>query len=343
MPEMKAIGLHRYLPIEHEDSLVERMIEKPVATGRDLLVKIEAVAVNPVDIRVRTPRDKTEENLKVLGWDAAGIVVEVGEDCRLFRPGDQVYYAGSIKRPGTNSEYHLVDERIVGRKPASLDYAEAASLPLTGITAWEALFERLGISQDREQNRGRTILMIGAAGGVGSIALQLARHVGLTVIGTASRSESTDWVLECGAHHVIDHRVAMLPQLNALGLADVDYILCLSNTDQHWAQMASAIAPQGKICSIVPTTGPVDLSILQSKSVTFAWESMFARSSFQTKDMEEQHRMLNRMAELIDEGVLKAAVTQRFSPINAANLKRAHAMLESNRTLGKIVLEGWYE
>lgn len=337
---MRAIGLHRYLPIGHSDSLVGETIAKPVPVGRDLLVHVKAVAVNPVDVKVRSPKEKVEESLKVLGWDAAGTVVETGPECVLFRPGDEVYYSGCITRPGTNSEYHCVDERIVGRKPVSLDYGEAAALPLTSITAWEAIFERLHAPVDAAQNRGKAMLIIGAAGGVGSIAVQLARHAGFTVIGTASRQESADWVRHCGADHVIDHHGEMLPQLQAIGIAQVPYIFCLHDTDRYWAGMARLVAPQGRICAIVPTKQPVDLSVLHSKSVTFAWELMFTRPANRTEDMEEQHRLLNRVSDLVDRGVLRSTVTTRLTPISAENLKQAHALIEGGRTLGKIVIEG---
>lgn len=337
---MRAVGLYRYLPIDHSGSLVSATVPRPIPDGRDLLVRVKAVAVNPVDIKVRSPRERVEEKLRILGWDAAGTVEETGPECMLFKPGDEVYYSGCITKPGTNSEYHRVDERIVGRKPASLDYGEAAALPLTAITAWEAIFERLHVPADPAQNRGKAMLIIGAAGGVGSIAVQLARHAGLTVIGTASRTESADWVKRCGADHVIDHNEEMLPQLQAIGIAQVPYIFCLHDTDRYWASMARLIAPQGRICAIVPTKQAVDLAVLHSKSVTFVWELMFTRPANRTDDMEEQHRLLNRISALVDQGVFRSTMTTRLSPISAENLKQAHALIEGGRTLGKIVIEG---
>lgn len=336
---MKAVGLYQYLKIEHPESLVDVNIEKPVPTGRDMLVSVKAVSVNPVDTKVRAPKDRKEETPRILGWDVAGVVTETGPDCTLFKPGDEVYYAGSITRPGGNSEFHLVDERIVGQKPASLDFAEAAALPLTAITAWEALFERLGVSSSAEANAGRTILIIGAAGGVGSIAVQLAKHAGLTVIGTASRPESVGWVKEMGADHVINHYEGFTPQLKAIGMSHVDYIFCLNNTDQHWQNMAEAIIPQGKICSIVETAQPLNMNLLKNKSAAFIWELMFTRAMFETADMIEQHNLLNEVARLIDSGTLRTTLTDKLSPINAVNLRDAHARIEAGRTLGKIVLE----
>ncbi|MFD1773611.1 zinc-binding alcohol dehydrogenase family protein [Paenibacillus rhizophilus] len=336
---MKAVGLYKYLDIAEPESLIDLEIKKPVPAGRDLLVKVNAISVNPVDVKVRAPKAKTESSPKVLGWDVAGIVEHAGPDCTLFQPGDEVYYAGAIDRPGGNSEYHLVDERIVGQKPASLDFAEAAALPLTTITAWEGLFDRLGISMSKEDNAGKTLLIIGAAGGVGSIAIQLAKYAGLTVIGTASRSESSEWAKSLGADHIISHYEPFLAQMNAAGISHADYILCLNATVQHWGHMAEAIAPQGKICSIVETDEPLDLDLLKNKSAAFVWEFMFTRSLYQTADMVKQHELLNETARLIDSGVIRTTLTDKLEPINAANLRKAHAMVETGRTVGKIVLE----
>jgi zinc-binding alcohol dehydrogenase family protein len=280
-----------------------------------------------------------ESSPKVLGWDVAGVVEAVGPESTLFRPGDEVFYAGSITRPGGNSEYHLVDERIVGAKPSKLDFAQAAALPLTSITAWESLYDRLGISRNNADNSGKTILIIGAAGGVGSIATQLAKYSGLTVIGTASRPESAEWAKGLGADHIINHFEAFVPQLKAAGFEQVDYILCLNSTEQHWVNMAEAIAPQGKICSIVETDELLNLTLLKNKSVTFVWELMFTRSTYQTPDMIEQHKLLNEVARLVDEGVIRTTTNETLTPINAANLRKAHAMLETGRTVGKVVLE----
>ncbi|GIO84870.1 NADPH:quinone reductase [Paenibacillus faecis] len=338
---MKAVGLYKYLPIEDPESLLDVEVEKPVPAGRDLLVKVRAISVNPVDYKVRSPKNREESEPKILGWDVAGVVEQVGPEVTLFRPGDEVFYAGSITRPGGNSEFHLVDERIVGMKPSKLDFAQAAALPLTSITAWESLYDRLGISRNKDDNEGKTILIIGAAGGVGSIATQLAKYSGLTVIGTASRPESADWVTGLGADHVINHFEAFLPQLKAAGWEQVDYILCLNSTEKHWSNMAEAIAPQGKICSIVETDELLNLTLLKNKSVTFVWELMFTRSTYQTPDMIEQHNLLNELARLVDDGVLRTTTNETLKPINAANLRKAHAMLETGRTVGKVVLEGF--
>ncbi|AFH63074.2 zinc-binding alcohol dehydrogenase family protein [Paenibacillus caseinilyticus] len=338
---MKAVGLYSYLPIENPESLIDVEVEKPSAAGRDLLVKVKAISVNPVDYKVRSPKSRVESAPRILGWDVAGVVEQAGPDCTLFRPGDEVFYAGSITRPGGNSEYHLVDERIVGTKPSTLDFAQAAALPLTAITAWESLYDRLSISRDKAANTGKTILILGAAGGVGSIATQLAKYSGLTVIGTASRPESTEWVKGLGADHVINHFEAFLPQLQPLGFDQVDYVLCLNSTEKHWTNMAEAIAPQGKICSIVETDELLNLTLLKNKSVTFVWELMFTRSMYQTPDMIEQHKLLNDIARLVDGGVIRTTTSETLSPIHAANLRLAHAKLESGRTIGKVVLEGF--
>ena len=338
---MKAIGLYRYLPIDNPESLVDLEIEKPVPSGRDLLVQVRAISVNPVDVKQRAPREQQEETPRILGWDVAGVVAQAGPDCTLFQPGDEVYYAGSIIRPGGNSEFHLVDEHIVGHKPRSLDFAQAAALPLTAITAWEALYDRLGVSHDPNANHGKTILIIGAAGGVGSIATQLARLTGLTVIGTTSRPESTRWAREHGAAHTINHAQDFAPQLQALGFSKVEYIFCLNSPEKHWDNIVNVIAPQGKICSIlgIPATG--NFVPLFQKSATVTCELMFTRSTFATIDMIEQHRLLDELARLVDARQISTTLTERLEPINAANLRAAHAKIETGKTIGKIVLENF--
>lgn len=338
---MKAVALKAYLPIDNPESLLDVELEKPIPTGRDLLIAVSAVSVNPVDTKVRKPKDGIDTNYRVLGWDAVGRVVATGPEVTLFNLGDEVYYAGSIIRPGSNSEFQVVDERIVGHKPKSLSNAEAAAIPLTAITAWEGLFERLQISHEKNEPQ-KTILIIGGAGGVGSIAIQLAKHLtSVKVIATASRQESAQWCKSLGADYVIDHNQPFLNQLKDNGITHVDYIFCLNNTDQHWLNMAEVIKPQGHICSIVELTGAVDLNVLKNKSVSFSWELMFTRSLYETDDMIEQHHLLNRVAQLIDDGKLMTTVKNILSPINAENLRKAHAQIETGKTIGKIVLENW--
>lgn len=341
MATMKAVGLTRYLPIENPESLVDLVVEKPRATGRDILVKVMAISVNPVDTKVRAPKDRVEEVPKILGWDVAGIVEEAGPNCSLFRPGDEVFYAGSIARQGGNSEYHLVDERIVGRKPASLNFAEAAALPLTSITAWEALFTRMSISQDPGANEKKSLLIIGAAGGVGSIAIQLAKQAGLIVIGTASRPETVDWVKSMGADYTINHHDPLLPQLEAIGFSSVPYIFCLNALEKHWAGISEAVSPQGVVCAIDDPTSPLNLKLLKQKSATFVWEFMFTRSLYETDDMIEQHLLLNLIADAVDHQKLKTTLSEVLGPISAEHLRQAHKLLESNRTIGKVVLENF--
>lgn len=336
---MKAVGLYKYLPIEDDESLLDLELEQPVPKGRDILVSVHAISVNPVDTKVRAPNDRVETTPRILGWDAAGEVVAAGDEVEHYAVGDRVYYAGDITRAGSNSEYQLVDERIAGRMPESLDFPEAAALPLTGITAWEALFDRLRVSHTGE-DAGKSILIIGGAGGVGSIAIQLAKRVGLQVITTASRPESIAWVKDKGADVIVDHRNPVDEEIQAAGMANVDYILCANSTAAHWSAMARAIAPQGSICSIVGTE-PVDLDLLKSKSVSFSWEFMFTRSMYQTPDMIEQQRLLNDIAILVDEGELVTTVNKTISPINAANLRAAHQLIEQGHTVGKIVLAAW--
>ena len=337
---MKAIGLTRYLPIDDPNSLMDVELEKQEPQGRDLLVAIKAIAVNPVDTKVRAPKDAVESSPKVLGWDAAGVVEAVGPDVTLFKPGDEVYYAGDITRPGTNSEFQLVDERIVGAKPKSLDFAQSAAFPLTAITAYEAFFDRLGIDVGGA-NAGETLLIIGGAGGVGSIGIQLARIAGLKVIATASRPESEEWVKGLGADDVINHYEPLRPQIETLGLKFVDHVAVFNNTDAHWDAVTDLIRPQGKIVSIVENQKPLNQDVMKTKAATFVWEFMFTRSMFQTADMIEQHRLLNRIAGWIDEGKVRSTANNVLSPINAENLREAHRTLEAGRSIGKIVLEGW--
>ncbi|MBB5212370.1 zinc-binding alcohol dehydrogenase family protein [Microbulbifer hydrolyticus] len=340
---MKAIGLHQYLPIDKEESLADLNIDRPTPGPRDLLVSIKAIAVNPVDTKVRAPKATpvTETTPKILGWDAAGEVVAVGSEVKNFAEGDRVFYAGDITRPGCNSEFQLVDERIVGKMPRTQDFQASAALPLTSITAWEALFDRLGISPEGKDS-GKTILIVGGAGGVGSIAIQLASTLAkLNVIATASRTKSSMWVKEMGARHVVNHRNPLDQELKDIGFENVDYILCLNNTDQHFPAMASAIKPQGKICTIVENTAPLEIGLLKAKSATFVWEFMFTRAMFQTEDMEQQGVLLNRIAELIDRETLVTTVGETIEPINATNLRLAHRQLETGSTIGKIVLAGW--
>jgi zinc-binding alcohol dehydrogenase family protein len=338
---MKAVGLYRYLPIDHAESLLDLDVDTPTPSGHDLLVEVKAVSVNPVDYKMRSPKDQVEATPRILGWDVAGVVKSAGGDVTLFKPGDAVYYAGARMRQGGNSELQLVDERIVGRKPTTLSFAEAAALPLTTLTAWEGMFERIGISKAGGY-AGRSLLVIGGAGGVGSIAIQLAKQLAsLRVIATASRPESVEWVRKLGADDVVDHTKDLAPQLAALGVPEVDYIACFSNIDSYVAAFPAIIAPQGKICSIVGTQKPLDLGPLMAKSVTFAWELMFTRPQYQTADLIVQHQILDEAAALFEKGTLRTTMTTNLGPITAANLKRAHAMLEGGHVIGKIVLEGF--
>jgi NADPH2:quinone reductase len=337
---MRAVGYQESLPIDAPAALVDIELPKPVPTGRDLLVEVRAVSVNPVDTKVRRRAKPEPGQWKVLGYDAVGVVAAIGADATLFKPGDAVFYAGDVNRQGTNAEFHLVDERIVGRKPASLDWAEAAALPLTAITAWEALFDRLDV---RKPVPGETqaILIIGGAGGVSSIAIQLARRLtDLTVIATASRPETHSWVQQLGAHHVIDHAKPLADQVAALGAAVPGFVFSTTNTDRHLAEIAKLIAPQGRF-ALIDDPATLDVVTLKRKCVSVHWELMFTRSTFQTADMPEQGVLLNAVADLVDAGTIRTTVGERFGPINAANLKRAHALIESGRARGKVVLEGF--
>jgi len=335
---MKAIVYSQHgLPISDAKSLYAAEVDKPTPGPRDLLVRIHAIAVNPVDTKVRagSPTDTP----RILGWDAVGVVEAIGTDVTLFQPGDTVYYAGSIARPGAYAEYGLVDERIAGRKPASLSDADAAALPLTSLTAFELLFDRLGVAEGGGE--GAALLIVGAAGGVGSILTQLARRLTkLRVIGTASRPETAAWIRELGAHDVIDHSRGLLEGLRGIGVPQVEHVASLTHTDEHYAQIVEALAPQGRM-GVIDDPETLDVMPLKRKAVSLHWELMFTRSLFQTPDMVRQHEILNRVSALIDEGVLRTTTGEHFGTIDADNLRRAHALIESGRARGKIVLEGF--
>ncbi|WP_316177127.1 zinc-binding alcohol dehydrogenase family protein [Bradyrhizobium sp. SZCCHNRI1009] len=337
---MKAVGYQQSLPITEDRALFDFETAKPEPKGRDIRVAVKAVSVNPVDTKVRKRAAPPTGETKILGYDAAGVVEAVGPDVSLFKPGDEVFYAGSILRQGTNAEFHLVDERIVGRKPKSLSFAEAAALPLTSITAWELLFDRLGAVPGKSLD-DRTLLITGAAGGVGSILIQLSRRLtGLTVLATATRPESRDWCLKLGAHAVIDHGKPMKAQIDALKLPPVSIIASLTHTDQHYKAIADFMAPQGKF-GLIDDPAEFSLAAFKGKAISIHWESMFTRSSFTTPDIIAQHNLLNDVSDLIDKGVIRTTLGDNYGTINAANLKRAHALIESNTSRGKIVLEGW--
>lgn len=336
---MKAVAYDRPMPSAASESLLDIELPAPAPGARDLLVQVRAVSVNPVDTKLRSRVAPEPGTRRVLGFDAAGVVGAVGSEVTLFRAGDEVYYAGSIARPGSNAEYQLVDERIVGRRPTSLSFAQSAAMPLTSITAWELLFDRLGLfpGSDAQGN----LLIVGGAGGVGSLLIQLARRLtALTVIATASRPDSRAWCESLGAHHVIDHRAGLAVGLATCGVSSVQYVACLTATDQHWPAICELVAPQGKI-AIIDDPGQLDIVPLKRKSVSVHWELMFTRSLFETRDMIEQHRLLNEVARLVDEGVLRSTLRATGGFINAENLRAAHRQLESGTSIGKLVLEGF--
>jgi len=337
---MRAIGYQTCLPTEDPAALVDIELAAPEPSGRDLLVEVRAVSVNPVDTKVRRKTGPDVGTWKVLGWDAAGVVVAVGPDAALFKPGDAVFYAGALDRSGTNAELHLVDERIVGRKPTSLNWSEAAALPLTVITAWEALFDRLDVHRC-VPGAAPSILIIGGAGGVGSIAIQLARRLSrLTVVATASRPETQKWAHDLGAHYVVDHSAPLAGQLNKLSLGAPAFVFSTTNTAAHLSQIAEIIAAQGRL-ALIDDPENLEISALKRKSVSVHWEFMFTRSLFQTADMARQGELLNEVARLIDAGAVRTTLARSFKPINAKNLRQAHALIESGRAMGKIVLEGF--
>ncbi|WP_295618937.1 zinc-binding alcohol dehydrogenase family protein [Chamaesiphon sp. GL140_3_metabinner_50] len=337
---MRAIGFEQPGDIDRDTALVDIELPIPTPTGRDILVEVKAVSVNPVDVKVRRSVQPKSSQWKVLGWDAAGVVSAVGSDVTLFKPGDAVFYAGAISRPGTNAEYHLVDERIVGMKPKTLDWAAAAALPLTSLTAWEMMFDRLDI-QKAVPGAAKAIVIIGGAGGVGSIAIQMARQLtDLTVIATASRPETVAWAQKMGAHHIIDHSLPIAEEIVKLEIGMPAFVFSTTQTDLHLDAIAQLIAPQGR-WGLIDDPATLDIIKFKRKSVSVHWELMFTRSIFNTSDIAEQRKILNEVSRLVDEGVLKTTMTERYSPINATNLKQVHTLIESGKARGKIVLEGF--
>ena len=337
---MKAVGYRKAGPVDAAGALEDFELPVPEAKGRDILVAVKAVSVNPVDTKVRRGVEPSENAPKVLGWDAAGIVQSVGPGTKLFKPGDEVFYAGSLDRPGTNSEYHLVDERIVGRKPKSLSFAEAAALPLTSITAWEAVFDRLDAGKP-VAGSANAILVIGGAGGVGSIAIQILRQLtGITIIASASRPETQAWVKEMGAHHVVDHRKPLDTEVKRLGIGAPGLVFSTTETGKHLDAIVELLSPQGRFC-LIDDPQAFDVRSFKRKSLSLHWELMFTRPLYGTADIEEQHKLLNSVSALVDEGKIRTTLAENYGSINAANLLKAHALIESGRSRGKIVLEGF--
>jgi zinc-binding alcohol dehydrogenase family protein len=337
---MKAVGYRNAGPVSDSQALEDITLPVPVPTGRDIRVAVRAVSVNPVDTKIRRGVAPPPGEHKVVGWDAAGVVDAVGPEATLFKPGDEVFYAGSLDRPGTNSALHIVDERIVGRKPRNLNFAEAAALPLTAITAWEALFDRLKVTVPTPEGAG-SILVVGGAGGVGSIAIQILRQLtGLTIIATASRPETQAWVKEMGAHHVVDHRKPLNEEVKRLGLSAPGFVFSTTETDKHLDAIVDLMAPQGRFC-LIDDPPPLDIMKLKRKSLSLHWELMFTRPLYGTADIEEQHRLLNSVSAMVEEGKIRTTMSAHFGAITAANLLKAHALIESGSARGKIVLEGF--
>ena len=340
---MKAIGFKKHLKIDDPESLIDFEMKKPTAKGHDLLVKVNAVSVNPVDIGVRKGGHSVLKTPKVIGWDACGVVEEVGSKVSLFKPGDRVFYAGSFIRSGSDGEYQLVDERIVGHAPETLKDNEAAAMPLTSLTAYEALFEQMDLTwnQENKNNQHKTILIINGAGGVGSVATQLAHLAGLTVIATASRPDSIKWTQDHGADYVVNHREDLVKQVRKLGFKYVDYILELKDLDGHWKEMCELIKPEGHIVSITENHRPINLRLLTKKKAHFSWEWMYTKSYYQTDDMITQHDILDKIAQMLDSGNLRCTMTKSLIPLNATNLRKAHKLVESGHMSGKVVVSDW--
>lgn len=340
---MKAIGFKKHLKIDDPESLIDFEMKKPTAKGHDLLVKVNAVSVNPVDIGVRKGGHSVLKTPKAIGWDACGVVEEVGSKVSLFKPGDRIFYAGSFIRSGSDSEYQLVDERIVGHAPETLKDNEAAAMPLTSLTAYEALFEQMDLTwnQENKNNQHKTILIINGAGGVGSVATQLAHLAGLTVIATASRPDSIKWTQDHGADYVVNHREDLVKQVRKLGFKYVDYILELKDLDGHWKEMCELIKPEGHIVSITENHRPINLRLLTKKKAHFSWEWIYTKSYYQTDDMITQHDILDKIAQMLDSGKLRCTMTKSLTPLNATNLRKAHKLVESGHMTGKVVVSDW--
>ncbi|MBR1124841.1 zinc-binding alcohol dehydrogenase family protein [Bradyrhizobium lablabi] len=337
---MKAVGYRVAGPVSADDSLVDLELPVPRPGARDLRVAVKAVSVNPADVQMRARVSPRNGEVRILGFDAAGVVDSVGSDVTLFEPGDEVFYAGAMDRPGSNSELHLVDERVVGHKPKTLSFGEAAALPLTSIAAWELLFERLAIPYGVKSQAG-ALLIINGAGGVGSILTQLARRLtGLTIIATASRPETEAWCRTMGAHYVVNHHHPLDQGLKQIGIDQVQYVAGLTATDKHLPAIVEAIAPRGRL-ALIDDPGVLDIVSLKRKSVSVHWELMFTPTLYQTRDMIMQHNLLNEVAALVDAGLLRTTLTEEAGPINACDLKRVHALLESHRSIGKMVLSGF--
>lgn len=339
---MKAVGYQHALVSSDPAALLDIELPQPIATGRDILVKIAAVSVNPVDTKIRSRVTPAPGEYKVLGWDAAGVVEACGADVTMFKPGDNVYYAGALNRSGSNAEYQLVDERLVALMPANLSFEQAAALPLTAITAWELLFDRLELNQPSLKYPRPILLITGAAGGVGSVLLQLARKLtSVCIVATASRPETQAWVKELGAHYVIDHSQPLQPQLAELGIDSVSHVASLTHTDQHYPELITLLAPQGKLALIDDPVNGLDIMPLKQKSISLHWEFMFTRSLFATADMHLQHQLLTDLSRLIEQGQVKTTLQQTLGIINAENLRQAHVLLESGKAMGKVVLAGF--
>ncbi|WP_430240785.1 zinc-binding alcohol dehydrogenase family protein [Neorhizobium sp. DAR64861/K0K2] len=338
---MRAVGFSENLPITSENALLDIELPEPEAKGRDLLVEIKAVSVNPVDTKQRRLQPVEAGQYRILGFDAAGVVQAVGPDVKLFKPGDEVFYAGAVNRPGTNAELHLVDERIVGKKPSILSFEESAALPLTAITAYETLFHRMKV-QDKVASAWNAVLVIGGAGGVGSIAIQLLRELtDATVIGTGSRPETQDWIRTLGAHHVLDHSKPLAKQIAGMAIGNPAFVFSTTETSDHINDILEMIAPQGRLGLIDDPKEPIDIRRFKRKALSIHWETMFVRPVFQTADMIEQYKLLNHVSELVDAGKIRTTLSDVIGPINAANLKKAHARIESGTTRGKLVLSGF--
>jgi zinc-binding alcohol dehydrogenase family protein len=340
VPEMKAVAYHSEMSADDPLALEDVELETPQPGPRDCRVEVRAIAINPVDIKIRQSARPEAGEQRILGWDAAAVVVDTGEEVRDFMVGDEVWYAGQVNRPGCQAEFQLVDERILAHKPRNMSFAEAAALPLTSLTAWEILFDRLELH--REPQAEQRLLVTGAAGGVGSILLQLARRLSsATLIATASREKTRDWVRRMGASHVLDHRNPLSEELSRTGLKDISHAASLTHTDTHFPELVKMLRPEGRLALIDSPTQPLDVVSMQQKSLSLHWEFMFTRSLFETDTMPRQGQILSRVAELAQRGDLQSTMTRHLGRINAHNVRAAFDIIQSGQSIGKIVLEGF--
>ncbi|XP_049869166.1 zinc-type alcohol dehydrogenase-like protein SERP1785 [Pectinophora gossypiella] len=336
---MKAVVLQKYLPISDPSSLIDMEVNVPELEDSQVLIEVRAISVNPIDTKIRAPKGEALNATRILGWDGSGVVALKGSHARTFNVGDEVFFTGDLRKNGSNAEYVAIDEIMVGAKPKNLNFEEAAAMPLTSVTAYEALFDRMLLSA---KDKGKSLLIINSAGGVGAASIQLAKNVGLYVIGTASRPESEAFSRRMGADLVLNHKEDLYAQLKVSGFSKgVDYIMVNFDPYPYWDLLMKIIKPQGTICLVVDCSRPVDIRLLKDKSVTLVSEMMGTRIRYDTEDKDRHHEILQEISKLLEYKKMKTTLTKVIAPINAANLRDAHRLIEERRMIGKLVLSGF--